>query len=104
MAIPSLVLILALLLAMVSVVEPLAARLRLPSSVILALVGLVIGGFSVSTETAGDATLHALAASVGALPLNSQAFLFIFLPALLFQGALDVDARDLMSDAAPIFM
>jgi CPA1 family monovalent cation:H+ antiporter len=104
MAIPSLVLILALLLAMVSVVEPLAARLRLPSSVILALVGLVIGGFSVSTETAGNATLHALAGSVGALPLNSQVFLFIFLPALLFQGALDVDARDLMSDAAPIFM
>jgi CPA1 family monovalent cation:H+ antiporter len=30
-------------------------------------------------------------------------FLFIFLPALLFQGALEVDTRDLAGDAVPIF-
>ena len=43
MAIPTMVLVLAALLAVVSLAEPLAGRLRLPSSVILALLGILIG-------------------------------------------------------------
>lgn len=103
MAIPTMVLILAALLAVVSLAEPLAARLRLPSSVILAVLGILIGTASTLIDASSSPTMGALAETVADLPINSHVFLFIFLPALLFQGALNIDARDMVEDAVPIF-
>lgn len=101
MALPELVLVIAVLLAIVSLAEPLAQRLHLPASVILALIGLVIGATAtVLAHSAGG--LSAWGEAIGELPINSQVFLFIFLPALLFHGALNVDVRDMAGDAAPI--
>jgi len=38
------------------------------------------------------------------LPIGSDAFLYIFLPALLFQSALTIDVPRMVDDAAPILM
>ena len=91
-------------LVVVSLAEPLAARLRLPSTVILAVIGLAIG--VASTFLAGDpgTVMGDVGMTIGELPVNSQVFLFIFLPALLFQGGMEIDARDMSEDAVPIFV
>ena len=86
----------AVLLVVVSAVQPLARRLELAETVLLAVAGIVIGGtadlvlrnthlemFSGAAETLLD------------FPLNSEAFLLIFLPILVFQGALGIDVRRL---------
>jgi CPA1 family monovalent cation:H+ antiporter len=104
MDLPSIVLVIAALLAVVSLAEPLAERLRLPATVILAVIGLVIGTASALLQGTADHSVSEFARLFGNLPINSQVFLFIFLPALLFQGALEADARDMAGDAVPIFM
>jgi len=102
MGIPEIILVIAVLLALVSLAEPLAQRLRLPSSVILALIGLVIGTLSTVIVAGSSGVIGEWAETIAALPVNSQVFLLIFLPALLFQGALNIDVRDMAGDAVPI--
>lgn len=77
------------LLTVISLVQRLALRLTLPASILFAIVGIAIG---VVTRGSGD------------LPVNSGIFLYVFLPALLFQSSLTVDVRRLLDDAAPIFL
>jgi CPA1 family monovalent cation:H+ antiporter len=102
MDIPSLVLLLAGLLALVSLIEPFAAQLRVPSSVILAVAGLAIGASS-ALLSGEPGESGEIAFAIWNLPIHSDVFLFVFLPALLFQGALHIDARDVLQDAVPIF-
>ena len=102
MALPEIVLVIAALLAIVSLADPLAERLHVPSAVILAVIGLVIGTASALLEGSTGPVMGAWAEVIEQLPIGSQVFLFIFLPALLFQGALNVDARDMAQDAVPI--
>lgn len=92
-----------LLLAVIAVIQAVAARSWLPESSLLALVGLVVG--------AGYAALMRVAPEVGAgldiivqPDLPAEAYLWIFLPPLLFQAALTADVRSMMSDAAPILL
>ncbi|WP_102324328.1 cation:proton antiporter [Komagataeibacter saccharivorans] len=95
----------AVLLVVVSAVQPLARRLELSETVLLAIVGIVIGGaadlvlrnthleiFSGAAETLLD------------FPLNSEAFLLIFLPILVFQGALGIDVRRLAHETATVLL
>ena len=77
------------LLTVISLVQRLALRLTLPASILFAIVGIAIG---IVTRGSGD------------LPVNSGIFLYVFLPALLFQSSLTVDVRRLLDDAAPIFL
>jgi CPA1 family monovalent cation:H+ antiporter len=102
MALPEIVLVIAALLAIVSLADPLAERLHVPSAVILAVIGLVIGTASALLTGSTGPVMSAWAEVIEELPIGSQVFLFIFLPALLFQGALNVDARDMAEDAVPI--
>ena len=104
MALPEIVLVIASLLAVVSLADPLAERLHLPSAVILAVTGLVIGTTSALLASSTGPLMAGWAALMSELPINSQVFLFIFLPALLFQGALTIDAREMAEDAVPIFI
>ena len=104
MALPSVVLVIAALLVVISFAEPFAQRVRLPSSVILALVGLVIGIASGLFGRTADPEDAGLVALMGDLPVSSAVFLYIFLPPLLFHGALNIDARDMLRDAVPIFV
>src|SRR5688572_11021537 len=104
MDIPSIVLLIAALLAVVSLAEPFSARLRVPSSVILAVIGLTIGTASAIISQRAPSPMEAAALAIWDLPISSEIFLFVFLPALLFQGALEIDARDMLEDAVPILM
>lgn len=76
------------LLGVALVVALLARRLRFPYTLALAIVGLVIG------------LLH-LAPSVS---LDPQVALFIFLPALLFEGAWNIETPALLANWVVIFL
>jgi len=85
--------------------EPLAARLRLPYTVILAVVGILIGGgalFFLRTELT-DA-LNPVAEAILGLPIRSNVFLYVFLPTLLFQATLGMNLRRMIDDWVPILV
>ncbi|MCV2893412.1 cation:proton antiporter [Lentibacter sp. XHP0401] len=85
--------------------EPLAARLRLPYSVILAVLGMLIGAgaiFFLRTELT-DA-LNPVAEAILALPIRSNVFLYVFLPTLLFQATLGMNLRRMLDDWVPILV
>ncbi|WP_109666071.1 cation:proton antiporter [Roseicyclus mahoneyensis] len=85
--------------------EPLAARLALPQSVILAVLGLMIGGgalFFLRTDLT-DALNPAAEAILG-LPIRSNVFLYVFLPTLLFQATLGMNLRRMLDDWVPILV
>ncbi|HSA79754.1 MAG TPA: sodium:proton antiporter, partial [Geminicoccaceae bacterium] len=93
------------LLVVVGLLQPLAARLNLSHTVLLAVVGIFIGvaaGFLLNTPLT-DA-FNELAELILDFPISSNGFLFIFLPILLFEAALMIDVRRLMDDAAPVFV
>jgi len=95
--------ILAGLFVMIGIGQPLAERLRMPFSVLLALIGMVIGagaGWFLHTELT-DA-LYPLAISILTLPISSEVFLYVFLPTLLFHVALTLDLRRMLDDWVPI--
>ena len=83
--------------------EPLAARLRLPVSVILAAVGIAIGAAAswFWTTTVTDA-LNPVALAILNLPISSNLFIYIFLPVLLFQVSLTLNLRRLLDDWVPV--
>lgn len=93
------------LLGIVSLMLPLAERLRIPYAVLLAAVGCAIGALVAGTHghvgvTMADDVLKAL----GEFNLTADAFLFIFLPALLFETAINVDVRRLAEEIAPVLL
>jgi CPA1 family monovalent cation:H+ antiporter len=93
------------LLGIVSLMLPLAERLRIPHAVLLAAVGCAIGALVAGTHggvgvSMADDVLKAL----GEFNLTAEAFLFIFLPALLFETAINVDVRRLTEEIAPILL
>ncbi|MBE9637078.1 cation:proton antiporter [Salipiger mangrovisoli] len=97
--------IIASLFLVIAAAEPLAARLRLPYSAILALLGILIGGaalFFLRTDLT-DA-LNPVAAAVINLPIRSNVFLYVFLPTLLFQATLGMNLRRMLDDWVPILV
>lgn len=83
-----------LLLALVAATEPIARRVGLPLSIGLVIVGTALG-FALKGEQL------ALGAS---LTISSDAFLYLFLPILLFETAIDIDVRRLLADIGPILL
>jgi CPA1 family monovalent cation:H+ antiporter len=97
--------VVASLFAVIGVAEPLAARLRLPYSVILAVLGVLIGAgalFFLRTELT-DA-LNPVAEAILGLPIRSNVFLYVFLPTLLFQATLGMNLRRMLDDWVPILV
>ncbi|WP_448188156.1 cation:proton antiporter [Azospirillum sp. sgz301742] len=94
------------LLVLVSALPPLAARLRIPYTVLLAAAGIALGAL-IQGATSLDAMAGPLGdffKSLSGLDLSSETLLTIFLPVLLFETALAIDVRRLMDDLAPILM
>lgn len=79
---------LVVLLTITLVVSLLARRLRLPYTLVLVIVGLAIG----------------LSPLVQGVVLDPNLVLFLFLPALLFEGAWSTDVRKLRANWLPIFL
>lgn len=97
--------ILAALFVVIGVAEPLAARLRLPFTVILAAIGAAIGaGAAWLLATPLTDALNPVAQTIVNLPIRSNVFLYIFLPTLLFQATIGLNLRRMLDDAAPILL
>lgn len=96
------VLVLAGLLVVVSFVQPLAVKLRLPHSVLLAVVGVSIGFASHMLIKAGAGA--EFVKPIVDLPFRSATFLYVFLPLLLFQASLTIEVRRMMEDAAAVLL
>lgn len=93
------------LLVVISLIQPVAARLGLAPSVLLAVVGTGIGILSAQLlfTTRTDA-FNEIASVFVYLPVDSQTILYVFLPLLLFQTTLTLDVRRMAEDAGVIFM
>ena len=93
------------LLIPISFIQPLGERLHLPHSVLLAVVGVAIGGVStLLLETPLTNAFDDVVKPLVDLPVSSAVFIVVFLPILLFQTALTIDVREMVPDVAPILM
>lgn len=85
------------LLAALSV--PFAARAKLPWSVLLAILGAALSGLAqIFTSDASFPFMAAPARALRDFSLPADALFYLFLPILLFHGALGVDFRHLLRD------
>ncbi len=105
MTVPILLSVVAGLLIVIGLIQPLAERLKLPASVLFAIVGILIGGgASFLLYTPITDIFNSAARVVVYFPVDGETFLYVFLPVLLFQAALNLDVRRMLEDAAPIFL
>ncbi|WP_323036698.1 cation:proton antiporter [Pararhodobacter sp.] len=97
--------IIAGLFVVIGLSEPVAARLRLPATVVLALMGIVIGIVSTALVTLPVPDgIAAAAAAIQDLPIRANLFLYVFLPTLIFQVSLSLDIRRMLDDWVPILL
>lgn len=95
----------AALFAVIGLSEPIADRLRLPATVILAMMGIAIAaGATLLLHTTLTDAFNPLAQAILALPIRSNLFLYVFLPTLIFQVALSIDFRRMLDDWVPILV
>lgn len=105
-----LILVLVGLAAVASLLVPLAQRLALPHSVLLALLGIALGAmaawFGAVSEGPGAATIPFAdtLTRIATVGVTSEVFLTLFLPVLLFQTGLVMEVRRMMDDIAPILV
>ena len=79
--------VLATLLVVVAVSQPLAVRLELSPVVLLAVIGVAIGaGSIVLVHTSLSARFGDVAGMFANLPLSSETFVYVFLPLLVFEA------------------
>jgi monovalent cation:H+ antiporter, CPA1 family len=93
------------LLGLVSLLLPLAERLSIPYAVVLAVVGIAIGG--IVNLPSGYRPGSVIGDVVGWLHdfgLSAESLLYVFLPALLFEAALNVDVRQLSDEVGPVLL
>ena len=99
------VLAITVLLVLVSVLLPLADRWRLPHVVLIAALGIGIGLMSLAfDEMALQGVLRDAVRGLASLELPSEAFLFLFLPVLLFTVGLTSDMRRMLDDFAVVLL
>lgn len=91
------------LLTLVCFMPPLAGRLKLPYSVLLAIVGCLLG-IIVHVHGWAPSWIGDFLDSLERFEISSETFLMVFLPVLLFETALSMNVRRLMDDIGPILM
>jgi monovalent cation:H+ antiporter, CPA1 family len=93
------------LLVVVALSQRLAERLRLAPVVLLAVIGATIGAASgVLLHTQISTRFGEIFSVFADLPLGAEAFIYVFLPLLIFEAAFKSDVRRILEDAAPILM
>lgn len=93
----------ATLLVLVSVLVPIAKRLQLPFTVLLAVVGAGLG-FAPYLSGGELGSFQVIIDALGSLKIPAEGFLYVFLPPLLFAGGLTVDVRRLFDDIWPVLV
>ena len=102
-SVANITLVIAGFLVLASLIQPAAERLHLPYTVLLAVVGVAIGGAaSFLLYTPLTSQLDDIVRPLVELPFNASVFLVVFLPLLLFHAALTLDLREIAPDWAPI--
>jgi CPA1 family monovalent cation:H+ antiporter len=102
-SVASITLVIAAFLVLASLIQPAAERLHLPYTVLLAVVGIAIGGLSsFLLYTPLTSAFDDIVRPIVDLPFNASIFLVVFLPLLLFHAALPIDLREIAPDWAPI--
>ena len=97
--------VIASLFLVIGLAEPFAARVRLPYSVILAVLGIMIGaGATFFLRTELTDALNPVAEAILGLPIKSNVFLYVFLPTLLFQATIGMNLRRMLDDWVPIIV
>ncbi len=91
------------ILVLVCFLSPLASALRIPDSLLLSLVGALLGYFIHVHEWAPGWLATSLQ-SLQAFEIPSETILVVFLPVLLFETALNTNVRGLANDIAPILL
>lgn len=105
MDIVALATIVASLFLVIGAAEPLAARLRQPYVVMLAIVGVTIGvGAVFLLRTELTDALNPVAEAILGLPIRSNIFLYVFLPTLIFQATMVMNLRRMLDDWVPILV
>ena len=98
-------LVIAVLLVVVAGCQPLAARLKLPSTALLGAVGVALGALpSVLSSLGLSGPVDAFADTFARLPVSSATYIYVFLPLLVFEAGVATDVRRMMEDAAPILL
>jgi CPA1 family monovalent cation:H+ antiporter len=96
----------AMVLILVSLLVPLAERLRLPHTVLLAIAGMGLGflgsWFMVHGGTTG--VMHDLFEGLDRLEVQTDLFLPLFLPPLLFNAGLTIDVRRLFDEIFAVLL
>ena len=93
------------LLGLVSLLLPLAERLSIPYAVLLAVVGIAIGGIANLPFASHPGNIISDVVSwLHDFGLSAKSLLYVFLPALLFEAALNVDVRQLSDEVAPVLL
>lgn len=97
--------IVAVLFVIIGLSDPLADRLRLPATVILAVLGIAIGALSTALATLPlSEAITGAALAIQQFPIRANLFLYVFLPTLIFQVALSIDLRRMLDDWVPILL
>jgi len=98
-------LVIAALLVVVGLCQPLAAYLRLPPPVLLGVVGVGLGVFpAIMSQLGWPTQTDPFADIFVALPFSSASFIYVFLPLLVFEAGIVTDVRRILQDAAPILL
>jgi len=98
-----LVLGIATLLFLTALLLPVAQRGNIPFTVLLALLGLLIGLVIRYTHDAPlPGALGDLFSAFGSFNVTSDVIFYVFLPTLVFESALAIDSRSLIRDLGPI--
>lgn len=93
------------LLALVSILPAVAARLRAPYAVVLAAVGVMLGlAVKLTPQAGGAGPIGDFLQSLQQLEAPAEALLYVFLPVLLFETAVAVPVRRLMEDIGPVLL
>ncbi len=92
------------LLASIALVQAASVRWAVSESVLLAAWGFTLGGAWIVSGAAWPHLVASVVTPALAPRLPPEAYLWIFLPPLLFQAALSVNVREMLGDAAPILL
>jgi CPA1 family monovalent cation:H+ antiporter len=96
----------AMVLTIVSLLVPLAERLRLPHTVLLAVAGLALGFLGSWIARSGHVfgPVGDIFAGLDRLELGTNVFLPLFLPPLLFTAGLTIDVRRLFDEVFAVLL
>lgn len=97
--------VIALFFVVFALCEPAADKLRIPYTVLLAVVGTLLGMMALIITSGPTSDLFGpAAAAILDLPIRSNVFIYVLLPTLLFQVALGLNVRRILDDWVPIVL